>query len=197
MTASGYKYDSFNILRELNETKKSDDGLDASLTFNIRYDIIPGLAISSIIRKGASYNTTTTEIEARTLLITKKRLPNKYTRMYSQANSTMENYPSLQVKTSTGLSATKSTILSRSRMITCSAFYWLMKSHPKSSIIPATLLPCITGTTASRAFRTWGMMFRTKRYGLKSEACLTPLPGRIAPYRSSVPSVTGIKTGIS
>ena len=33
MTASGYKYDSFNILRELNETKKSDDGLDASLTF--------------------------------------------------------------------------------------------------------------------------------------------------------------------
>ena len=66
MTASGYKYDSFNILRELNETKKSDDGLDASLTFNIRYDIIPGLAISSIIRKGASYNTTTTEIEAGT-----------------------------------------------------------------------------------------------------------------------------------
>ena len=66
MTASGYKYDSFNILRELNETKKSDDGLDASLTFNIRYDILPGLAISSIIRKGASYNTTTTAIEAGT-----------------------------------------------------------------------------------------------------------------------------------
>lgn len=66
MTASGYKYDSFNILRELRETRKKDDGLDASLTFNIRYDIIPGLTLSSIIRKGASYNTTTTEIEAGT-----------------------------------------------------------------------------------------------------------------------------------
>lgn len=65
-TASGYKYDSFNIMRELTETQKTDDGLDASLTFNIRYDIIPGLAISSIIRKGASYNTTTTKIEAGT-----------------------------------------------------------------------------------------------------------------------------------
>ena len=65
-TASGYKYDSFNILQELKETKQSQDGLDASLTFNVRYDIIPGLTISSIIRKGASYNTTTTEIEAGT-----------------------------------------------------------------------------------------------------------------------------------
>ena len=65
-TASGYKYDSFNILRELNETKSAEDGLDASLTFNIRYDIIPGLAISSIIRKGASYNTSTKMIEAGT-----------------------------------------------------------------------------------------------------------------------------------
>ena len=65
-TASGYKYDSFNILRELKETKSSEDGLDASLTFNIRYDILPGLAVSSIIRKGASYNTTTKTIEAGT-----------------------------------------------------------------------------------------------------------------------------------
>lgn len=65
-TASGYKYDSFNILRELNETRQSQDGLDASMTFNIRYDILPGLAISSIVRKGVSYNTTTTAIEAGT-----------------------------------------------------------------------------------------------------------------------------------
>ena len=65
-TASGYKYDSFNIIRELRETRALQDGLDASLTFNIRYDIIPGLAISSIIRKGMSYNTSTTEIEADT-----------------------------------------------------------------------------------------------------------------------------------
>ena len=65
-TSSGYKYDSFNILRELRETRASEDGLDASLTFNARYDILSGLAISSIIRKGISYNTTTTEIEAGT-----------------------------------------------------------------------------------------------------------------------------------
>ena len=47
-TASGYKYDSFNIIRELRETRTLQDGLDASLTFNARYDIIPGLAISAI-----------------------------------------------------------------------------------------------------------------------------------------------------
>lgn len=66
MTASGYKYDSFNIVRELKETRSSSDGLDASLTFNIRYNIMPGLAISSIIRKGASYNTSATAIDAGT-----------------------------------------------------------------------------------------------------------------------------------
>ena len=65
-TASGYKYDSFNIIRELRETRTLQDGLDASLTFNARYDIIPGLAISAIVRKGVSYNTTTKEIEAGT-----------------------------------------------------------------------------------------------------------------------------------
>lgn len=66
MTASGYKFDSFNIVRELRETKAASDGLDASLTFNIRYDIIPGLAVSSIVRKGVSYNTNTTSVEAGT-----------------------------------------------------------------------------------------------------------------------------------
>ena len=50
----------------MRETRASEDGLDASLTFNARYDILSGLAISSIIRKGISYNTTTTEIEAGT-----------------------------------------------------------------------------------------------------------------------------------
>lgn len=65
-TASGYVFDSFNILRELEDTKRAEDGLDASFTFNIRYDIIPGLAVSSIIRKGVSYNTTETSVEAGT-----------------------------------------------------------------------------------------------------------------------------------
>lgn len=62
MTASGYKYDSFNIIRELRETRQKDDGLDASLTFNVRWDVIPGLTLSSIVRKGVSYNTSTTEV---------------------------------------------------------------------------------------------------------------------------------------
>ena len=66
MTASGYKFDSFNIIRELNETQSAQDGLDASVTFNIRYDVIPGLTLSSIIRKGVSYNTSTTAVEAGT-----------------------------------------------------------------------------------------------------------------------------------
>lgn len=61
-TASGYKYDTFNIMREMNETKKLQDGLDATLTFDLHYDIIPGLSVESIVRKGISYNTETIEI---------------------------------------------------------------------------------------------------------------------------------------
>lgn len=62
MTASGYKYDNFNILREITENKLSQDGMDASLTFNARYEVIKGLTLESIVRKGVSYNTETTEI---------------------------------------------------------------------------------------------------------------------------------------
>lgn len=65
-TASGYKYDSFNMVRELRKTQELSDGLDASLTFNIRYDVLPGLSLSSIVRKGVSYNTTTTAVDADT-----------------------------------------------------------------------------------------------------------------------------------
>lgn len=61
-TASGYRYDRFNILRELKETRNSQDGLDASFTFNARYEVIPGLALEAIIRKGVSYNTATAEV---------------------------------------------------------------------------------------------------------------------------------------
>ena len=64
--ASGYVYDRFNILREMQDTRKKQDGLDAELTFNIRYEVIPGLSLESIIRKGVSYNTETTEVEAGT-----------------------------------------------------------------------------------------------------------------------------------
>lgn len=64
--ASGYKFETFNILREMNETKTTQTGLDAELTFDVRYEVIPGLALESIIRKAVSYNTTTTEVNAGT-----------------------------------------------------------------------------------------------------------------------------------
>ena len=64
--ASGYKYDQFNLIRELNETKNTQTGLDAELTFNVRYEVIPGLALESIIRKSVSYNTEMAEINAGT-----------------------------------------------------------------------------------------------------------------------------------
>lgn len=64
--ASGYVYDQFNIMKELKETKSKQDGLDAEITFNVRYEVIPGLALESIIRKGVSYNTETSEVNAGT-----------------------------------------------------------------------------------------------------------------------------------
>lgn len=66
LTASGYKYDHFNILRELKETKSLQTGLDAELTFNIRYDVLPGLSLESIIRKSVSYNTESQAVNAGT-----------------------------------------------------------------------------------------------------------------------------------
>lgn len=61
--ASGYVYDQFNILREMRDTRKKQDGSDVELTFNVRYEIIPGLSVESIVRKGISYNTETIEVE--------------------------------------------------------------------------------------------------------------------------------------
>lgn len=66
LTASGYKYDHFNMLRELNETRSTQTGLDAEMTFNIRYEVIPGLSLESIIRKSVSYNTETKAVNAGT-----------------------------------------------------------------------------------------------------------------------------------
>lgn len=55
--ASGYNYERFNILKEMNETRSEQEGLDAQVTFNFRYEVIPGLSIESIARAGRSYNT--------------------------------------------------------------------------------------------------------------------------------------------
>lgn len=65
-TASGYVYDQFNIVKELRETKNSQTGLDAQITFDARYEIIPGLALESIIRKGISHNTEMIEVNENT-----------------------------------------------------------------------------------------------------------------------------------
>lgn len=66
LRSSGYVFDQFNILREMKETRSTQTGMDADLTFNISYKGIPGLNLESIIRKGVSYNTTTTEVDAGT-----------------------------------------------------------------------------------------------------------------------------------
>ena len=50
----------------MRDTRKTSDGSDVEFTLNARYEIIPGLSIESIFRKGMSYNTTTTEIDAGT-----------------------------------------------------------------------------------------------------------------------------------
>lgn len=64
--ASGYVYEKFNIVREMRDTRKTTDGSDVEFTLNARYEIIPGLSVESIFRKGMSYNTNTTEIDAGT-----------------------------------------------------------------------------------------------------------------------------------
>lgn len=64
--ASGYVYDQFNILKEMRDTRLKQDGSDVELTFNVRYEVIPGLSLESIVRKGISYNTETREVNAGT-----------------------------------------------------------------------------------------------------------------------------------
>ncbi len=64
--ASGYVYDQFNILKEMRDTRLKQDGSDVELTLNLRYEVIPGLSLESIVRKGISYNTETREVEAGT-----------------------------------------------------------------------------------------------------------------------------------
>lgn len=60
--ASGYIYDKLNIIKELTDTRMVQEGSDVDVTLNLHYDIIPGLIAESIMKKSASYNTTTTEI---------------------------------------------------------------------------------------------------------------------------------------
>lgn len=80
---SGYKYSKFNILNELEQNKKQQNGLDADLTLNLRYEVIKGLTLESILRKGVSYNTDIIEVNEGT-----------YTSYYNEsfARSVFKNY---------------------------------------------------------------------------------------------------------
>lgn len=62
LSASGFVYDSFNIMKELNDTKRRTDGLDLSLTLNVRYTLMKGINIQSIFRRSMSQNSSMTEI---------------------------------------------------------------------------------------------------------------------------------------
>lgn len=70
--ASGYVYNNFNIMREMQETRERQDGSDVEATFNIKYEVAPGLSLESIVRKGISYNTNTIEVEPGTYTSWKK-----------------------------------------------------------------------------------------------------------------------------
>lgn len=61
-TPSGYIYDNFNILREMDENRTTQRGLDADFTFDISYEVLPGLRLQSIMRKGVSYDFNKTAI---------------------------------------------------------------------------------------------------------------------------------------
>lgn len=66
ITASGYKYSNFNILKEINDTKRRTDGSDLSATLDIKYYITKGLSFQSMFRKSLSHNTSITEISPNT-----------------------------------------------------------------------------------------------------------------------------------
>lgn len=61
-TPSGYIYDNFNILREMRQNRATQRGVDADFTFDISYEVIPGLKLQSIMRKGVSYDQNKTTI---------------------------------------------------------------------------------------------------------------------------------------
>lgn len=80
---SGYKYSRFNMLNELEKTRQQQNGLDADITLNLRYEVIKGLTLESILRKGVSYNTDIVEVDEGT-----------YTSYYNEkfARSVFNNY---------------------------------------------------------------------------------------------------------
>lgn len=63
---SGYKYDRFNILKELTNTQSTKSGLDANITLNLIYEITPRLHWQTIGRKSLSYQSNAVEVDGGT-----------------------------------------------------------------------------------------------------------------------------------
>jgi TonB-linked SusC/RagA family outer membrane protein len=55
-TASGLKYEHFNILHEMENTRNTLEGLDANLTARIVYNTKKGLQLTSVFRQAYGYN---------------------------------------------------------------------------------------------------------------------------------------------
>lgn len=89
-TMSGYKYGKLNILNELERNRRQENGLDADFTLNLKYEVIKGLTLESILRKGMSYNTDIVEVDegtytsyynesfARSVFLDDQILPSQY-----------------------------------------------------------------------------------------------------------------------
>ena len=65
-TSSGYLYDRLNIMKELKENKLTQTGLDASFTFDAKYEPKPGLVFSLSARKTEGYKYDSREVNAGT-----------------------------------------------------------------------------------------------------------------------------------
>lgn len=66
LTPSGYIYDKFNIIKELNETKLTQKGQDLSATFNARYEPVDGLILNLLLRRSNGHTYESHEINAGT-----------------------------------------------------------------------------------------------------------------------------------
>lgn len=62
LTSNGLKYDSFNILKELDRTHSEETGLDANTSLTIRWEPLQGLALQAIGRIASSMTKGITEV---------------------------------------------------------------------------------------------------------------------------------------
>lgn len=73
VTSNLLKYDSFNMLNELDRTRRTQNSLDAEATLNIRWEPLPRLALQALARKSLTHSKDMTEIP-----------PNTYTSFYGE-----------------------------------------------------------------------------------------------------------------